>query len=41
VLVQPDARMDWRNTIVSNAAAYGLPVLATAAPPLVDYLHPD
>ena len=38
-LVRRDTRDEWRQRIVDTAAAYGLPLLAEAAPPLVDYLR--
>ena len=40
-LVRRDHRDEWRGRIVSGAAAYGLPLLAEMAPPLIDYLHHD
>jgi hypothetical protein len=39
VLVQRDGRQEWHAAIEAGAASYGLPILATAAPPLIDYLH--
>lgn len=38
-LVRRDTRDEWRQRIVDTATAYGLPLLAEAAPPLVDYLR--
>lgn len=40
-LARRDRRDEWRARIVDGATAYGLPLLAGAAPPLVDYLHND
>ena len=36
-LTRRDSRDKWRARIVEGAEAYGLPLLATQAPPLVDY----
>jgi Apea-like HEPN len=41
LLVRRDVRDRWHSRIVEGAAAYGLPLLASAAPPLIDYLHND
>jgi hypothetical protein len=41
LLTRRDRRDEWRARIVDGAAAYGLPLLADAAPPLIDYLHND
>jgi Apea-like HEPN len=38
-LARRDRRDEWRARIVDGAAAYGLPLLADAAPPLIDYLR--
>jgi hypothetical protein len=38
-LARRDRRDEWRARIVAGAAAYGLPLLADAAPPLIDYLR--
>jgi hypothetical protein len=40
-LARRDRRDEWRTRIVDGAAAYGLPLLADPAPPLIDYLHND
>lgn len=40
-LARRDRRDEWRGRIVDGAAAYGLPLLAQVAPPLIDYLHND
>ena len=37
-MVRRDSRDAWRDRIVSGAEAYGLPLLASAAPPLLDFL---
>lgn len=37
-LARRDRRDEWRARVVAGAAAYGLPLLADAAPPLIDYL---
>lgn len=39
ILVRRDQRDAWRERIAAGAAAYGLPLLADPAPPLIDYLH--
>ena len=41
LLVRRDVRDKWRARIVDGAAAYGLPLLAEPAPPLIDYLYND
>ena len=38
-LVRADSRAEWRERIVTGAAAYGLPLLADPAAPLIDYLN--
>jgi hypothetical protein len=38
-LVRRDTRDAWHERIVGSATAYGLPLLAVDAPPLVDTLH--
>jgi len=38
LLARRDKRDEWRARIVNGAAAYGLPLLADPAPPLIDYL---
>jgi hypothetical protein len=40
-LARKDRRDEWHARIIGGAAAYGLPLLARPAPPLVDYLHHD
>lgn len=40
-LARKDRRDEWRAKIVDGAAAYGLPLVADPAPPLIDYLHND
>jgi Apea-like HEPN len=39
LLARRDKRDEWRARIVEGAAAYGLPLLADPAPPLIDYLN--
>jgi hypothetical protein len=41
LLVRRDVRDQWHARIVGGAAAYGLPLLAEPAPPLIDYLYND
>jgi hypothetical protein len=41
LMARKDRRDEWRARIVDGAAAYGLPLLAERAPPLIDYLHND
>ena len=38
-LVRKDRRDEWHERILAGAAAYGLPLLARAAPPLIDTLE--
>lgn len=38
-LVRRDQRDAWRKHIVATADAYGFPLMARKAPPLIDYLH--
>jgi hypothetical protein len=38
-LVRRDSLGEWRQRLMDGAAAYGLPLLAQPAPPLIDYLH--
>lgn len=40
-LARRDRRDEWCARIVDGATAYGLPLLADPAPPLIDYLHND
>ena len=41
LLVRKDERDRWRTRLAEGAANLGLPLLASPAPPLVDYLHND